>query len=91
MLKLDREISADEDGFSYGAFVGEIVDSPVVAELSFDRRTPSAMSDPRIVVVIDVDASTVEDLEKFSTLWGYSSWHQFLADESDFIDYISEM
>jgi hypothetical protein len=85
MLKLDREIYVDEDGFSYGPFISEIVDHPAVASVSFNRRTPSAMSDPRVVVEIDVDASVVEDLATFAALWGYSTWHQFLADEAESI------
>lgn len=85
MLKLDREIQVDEPGLTYGSIVAELVDHPVVASVYFDRRTPSAMSDPRVVVLIDVAASTAEDLASFATLWGYSTWHRFLADESDFL------
>lgn len=85
MLKLDREVYADEDGFSYGAFVGEIVDHPAVASVTFDRQVPNSASDPRVVVLVDVDASTDEDLASLATLWGYASWEQFLVDEADFI------
>ena len=85
MLKLDRESLVDEPDLTYGRIVAEFVDHPVVASVTFDRRTPSAMSDPWITVLIDVDASTIEDLTSFAALWGYSSWHQFLADEAEFL------
>lgn len=85
LLKLDREIQVDEPGVTYGSVVAELVDHPAVTRVSFDRRSPSAMSDPRIAVWIDVDASMVEDLESLAALWGYSSWHQFLADEGTYL------